>query len=85
METGGDRKPGRDEPRVSRVSTEKITVTRSDGVTNENVRRHDHPSEQQVGRIIIDEFQDDSEIIAESKKVSIVDKYALENNYFVYF
>ena len=73
-ETGGDRRLSRDEPHTSRISTEKITVTRTDDITNENVRRHDHPSEQQVGRIIIDEFQDESERIAGPKKVSITNE-----------
>ena len=61
--------PSRDEPRVSRVSTDKITFTRTDDIAREKVKRHDHPSEQRIGRIVIDEILDESERITEPKKV----------------
>ena len=51
------------------MSTEKVTVTRTGDITREEIKRHDHPSEQQVGRIVIDEIPDESERIAEPKKV----------------
>lgn len=68
-ETRDDRKPIRDGPRMSRISTEKITVTRTDNITREEVKQHDHSSEQQVGRIVIDERSDIAERITEPKKV----------------
>ena len=68
-DTCGDSETSSDEPHVSRVSTEKITVTRSDDTKREEVKRHDYPTEQQVGRIVIDEISDESERIAEQKKV----------------
>jgi hypothetical protein len=38
-------------------------------MAREKVKRHDHPSEQRIGRIVIDEILDESERITEPQKV----------------
>ena len=52
-----------DETRVSQrqVTTEKVTVTRTDGSRTDEIERRRHPKDYDVGRIVIEEIPEEKE------------------------
>ena len=56
-------KPRVDETRASQrqVTTEKVTVTRTDGSRTDEIERRRHPKDYDVGRIVIEEIPEEKE------------------------
>ena len=56
-------KPRVDETRASQrqVTTEKVTVTRTDGSRTDEIEQRRHPKDYDVGRIVIEEIPEEKE------------------------